>query len=419
MPPRITIITDNNIGQFISYYLFYKEKLPYGLKDIPIGKWDVSRITNMSELFQETQFNEDISEWNVSNVENMSGMFRQSSFNGSIENWNVSKVETMNGMFDNAYEFNQPLNRWGDKTANVKDMSGMFYVSPKFNQPLNNWNISNVTNMSNMFEGALSFNQDLSDWKLSNDVNILNMFRDAIHFDIKNTPRSYIPSHSPVNIRDEIDLRINMLVNLPPVGLEKSNLSILPTDTVYDYIEGEDINAIDYLKQDKNNIVFKCQTTCYGINKEVLLKAAKSTSNIFYGCSEPDSKSYPVLNDIALEEPFFKLNSIGVNIGGLLMMSELKNILINPSYNAFEIIEEPIHRYNETTSLYSITMDNRDEGNNEWRRISNTTHCAPGSSENVYGLKYIEPRISGGYKRRPRVSKRKKSKRRKYTKKRL
>lgn len=411
MPAPLTIITDDNIDQFINNYFINKSKLPSALRNIPIGKWDVSRVTNMSSLFEEAPFNEDISEWNVSNVVNMSNMFKESDFNGSIENWDVSKVENMRGMFDGTYHFNQPLNGWGNKTANVKDMTAMFYLSRKFNQPLNNWDISNVQSMAHMFEGAKQFNQDLYDWQIGDNVNVQNMFTDAPNFDMEYLPRK--KKNNAVNmrsVRDEIDMRIDMLINLEPDRLEKSNMTILPTDTVYDLIEGEDINAIEYLKQDTNNIVFKHKTKCYGINKEDLIQATKSSSNIFYGCFEPDNKDKPILNNIAMPEPCFRLHSIGVNIGGLLIMAELKNILIDSTYNAFEIVEEPIDMYNETVSLDSINMDDRD--NKGDIRMTNSRHCDPGSSENVYRIKFIEPRVSGGYKKQTRY-KRNKSKRRK------
>ena len=42
---------------------------------------DVSKITNMSQLFLDSKFNGDISEWDVSNVENMGFMFYNSKFN--------------------------------------------------------------------------------------------------------------------------------------------------------------------------------------------------------------------------------------------------------------------------------------------------------------------------------------------------
>lgn len=40
-----------------------------------ISYWDVSKITDMSYLFQEMDIDEDISRWDISNVNNMEGMF--------------------------------------------------------------------------------------------------------------------------------------------------------------------------------------------------------------------------------------------------------------------------------------------------------------------------------------------------------
>ena len=40
-----------------------------------ISTWNTKNITDMSKLFQNCEFNEDISNWNVSNVTDMSCMF--------------------------------------------------------------------------------------------------------------------------------------------------------------------------------------------------------------------------------------------------------------------------------------------------------------------------------------------------------
>ena len=104
-------------------------------KKVYLGDIDTSKITDMSELFSsyyETCYRRDFSgieSWNISNVTNMSKMFFNSSFNQDIGSWDVS---------------------------NVRDMSWMFSDS-SFNQDISSWDVSNVTNMSSMFSFS-SFN---------------------------------------------------------------------------------------------------------------------------------------------------------------------------------------------------------------------------------------------------------------------
>jgi surface protein len=327
----LTFITDANIHQLVSDYLTNKNNLPIGLKNIPIGEWDVSKVTNMNSLFKNTDFNEDIS----------------------------------------------------------------------------NWDVSNVRDMSSMFEAANSFDQNLKDWIIYDDVNVHNMFRDAFIFDTNNGPTRV---RRTLSTQDQIENRKQQLINLPLIRLEQSQMPILPSDTIYDLINLEDINAIEYINQNPHNIVFKQGTTCYGIARKEITKALNDPSNIFYGCKQPDTEDNPILNNIAKEEPCFKLKALGINIGGLLLLAELKTILVEQNHRAFEIVEEPIGRFEETVSLYSIMMDNRSQ--RRPTRISNTTHCNPLSGENIYRIKHIDISLSGGRRRRTRT-KRHKTRRRK------
>ena len=108
---------------------------------------DVSKITDMSFLFDGSKFNGDISKWNVSKVEYMDSMFAYSKFNGNISKWDVSGVKSMHEMFKNS-KFDGDISKWN--VSNVKFMSEMFKES-KFNGDIVKWNVSKVENMEEMF----------------------------------------------------------------------------------------------------------------------------------------------------------------------------------------------------------------------------------------------------------------------------
>ncbi|KYG79215.1 hypothetical protein AWW67_12600 [Roseivirga seohaensis] len=146
-----------------------------------LTSWDVSKITNMSEMFKESDFNGDINGWDVSAVTDMSYMFAQTeNFNSSISNWNTSAVQNMSYMFYYAQSFDQPIDAWDVSSATT--MSSMFADAALFNQNLNSWDVSSVTKMDKMFDNALLFNGDITGWNVSSVTDMSNMFDDAKAF---------------------------------------------------------------------------------------------------------------------------------------------------------------------------------------------------------------------------------------------
>ena len=166
--------------------------------NLDISSWDVSNVTNMSNMFgtkgysealnrdnyYEVYFNQDISKWDVSKVTNMSGMFNNAIyFNQNIGEWDVSQVTDMSLFFgggetSGSSNFNQDIRSWD--VSKVTNMEKMFAFSNVFNQEIGNWDVSNVTNMSWMFAGTYSarsnFNQDIGSWNVSKVTKMNQMF---------------------------------------------------------------------------------------------------------------------------------------------------------------------------------------------------------------------------------------------------
>jgi surface protein len=151
-----------------------------------VGDWNVSGVTTMAQMFYNaTKFSgtPNMSGWSVSNVKDMSYLFANSKFEQDISNWNVSSATTMNRMF-----LSTPFNNGGNPdisgwtTSAVTDMSYMFYGTTSFNQPIDNWDVSSVTAMTNMFASSV-FNQPLNSWITSEVTDMSSMFDNADNFD--------------------------------------------------------------------------------------------------------------------------------------------------------------------------------------------------------------------------------------------
>ena len=90
-----------------------------------VTKVCTTKITNMSSLFKDKSFNENISSWDVSSVTDMSSMFHDNhTFNTDLSRWDVSKVTNMNRTFRYAWVMNQDLSDW--QVNQVNDCTGFW-----------------------------------------------------------------------------------------------------------------------------------------------------------------------------------------------------------------------------------------------------------------------------------------------------
>ena len=125
------ILNSRNIQNLIFNFVYFN----------PGTKEELKKVIRLWYENKEKAINKygDINTWNVSNITDMSDLFRCCyEFNDNINNWDVSNVTNMKQMFDGCEKFNQPLNNWlGNKVPNLDTKCQR--------------NVSNVTNMAFMF----------------------------------------------------------------------------------------------------------------------------------------------------------------------------------------------------------------------------------------------------------------------------
>ncbi len=151
----------------------------------PLNDWDVSNVTTMRDMFLgTTEFNQPLDQWDVGNVTDMSRMFdgfnRDMLFNQNLNSWDVRKVEDMTSMFSKCVDYDQPMNDW--QPESVRSMDEMFDEARSFNQDISSWDVSAVEQMNAMFRSAENFNQPLNLWNVSNVVLMQSMFAGASSF---------------------------------------------------------------------------------------------------------------------------------------------------------------------------------------------------------------------------------------------
>ena len=134
-----------------TYYDLFRVHCLYGHV---LGRWDVSKIANFSDIFSAVDdFNEPL-QWDTRNATDMSRMFSGCCrFNSSLgPKFCTSNVTCMHQMFFGCDSFNQDVSHFD--TSMVTNMSGMFSFCNEFKQSLEAFDMSSVVEIEGMLEGA-------------------------------------------------------------------------------------------------------------------------------------------------------------------------------------------------------------------------------------------------------------------------
>ena len=181
-----------NTNSSMMFFSGDSEQKIKNILELDLSKFDTSRVTNMSHMFNGmrnlTTLN--LSNFNTSNVTNMGGMFfnmtNLTAFNFS--NFDTSKVTDMGSMFYGMSSLTT-LNLSNFNTSQVTIMGGMFFNMTNLTTlNLSNFDTSNVTDMRSMFNGMTNLaSLDISSFNTKNVENMSGMFsllRKIEHLDL-------------------------------------------------------------------------------------------------------------------------------------------------------------------------------------------------------------------------------------------
>ena len=155
------------------------------VKQIDVTNFDISHVTDMTNMFSgDTNLTKIIglSTWNVENVTSMNSMFAGDTALTNLDssNWKPLKVTNMAAMFKGCSGLKSITLNWGQNTKNVQNFSEMFSGDKNLTEinGLSDWDVSNATDFRWMFTNDTSLTEinGLSGWDVSNATQLSNMF---------------------------------------------------------------------------------------------------------------------------------------------------------------------------------------------------------------------------------------------------
>jgi len=330
-------------------------------------------------------FDQPLNDWNVSNVTNMSEMF----YGCTIFNQPLNT------------KFNQPFNKWD--VSNVTNMEKMFYGCTIFNQPLNDWNVSNVTNMERMFLGSTSFNQPLNDWNVNNVTNMEKMFfkcpiEERYKPGVIKEPE---PEQEPLSEEDLLKLK-----------------ELMDTIKVFDILSYENISATQFIEENKDSNPFIIRNSVGQYDGDAIdWPAPSSSGKEFIECLDATPVSWQSNSYKQFIKPGGR-KFIKINISGSPTMVVKPNWYDSgkiPGTKFFQIVatNQPVFKF-MTTVLSNQNLP-------EDYTALGSDHCNQTSPIGTYTLEPITVEqlssyVTSGGKRRKRLTKKRNLVKKKKTK---
>ncbi|WP_168900863.1 BspA family leucine-rich repeat surface protein [Levilactobacillus tujiorum] len=163
----------------------------YGMRNLSkldLTGWKTDNVTTMQWMFGEDSQLTDLrlgSNWQTGQVTRMDGMFMGTGLRTlDLHSWDVSRVTNMTQMFWRCY-YLTTLNVTGWQTGNVTNMAMMFRYVPASKLAVEQWDVSQVKRMEQMFAQTAASTLDLSRWDVRNVVNFEQMFGESRCTDIR------------------------------------------------------------------------------------------------------------------------------------------------------------------------------------------------------------------------------------------
>ncbi len=170
------------------------------------GGWNTAQVTDTSDMFESSGFDQNVESWDTSHVNTMASMFEDDApFNNDgtplstiLDGWNTAAVTTMDSMFKGDLSFNQDVESWD--TAAVESMDAMFDNDIDFDNdgdPLatttGGWSTAAVTTMDSMFYNDYALDLDVDSWNTASVTDMGFMFFDDDIFDNGESPMDSEP----------------------------------------------------------------------------------------------------------------------------------------------------------------------------------------------------------------------------------